>query len=786
MRPLPPATGTRSFSPPPPTWPRGALARRSAGSGASPTGPTRGRISRSSTHGPSRARATCRPRRGPSAGEAPTSACSKSGPRAGKRRSPTPCWRGCGGAAKRPGSSRCRDLEGLRSKSQAAPPALLDAFEAVTAGDEHLYDRARAALERARPTLGGTPLLADAEDAAAARVGTERVAAECDPGRTTARDTLGCLDALRSTGDREGEKRELARLRALLGGPRRFLALELRDAAAAGDFATAGRAFAAMSPAERTMTALAMLPAGPSSPAGGDTLARLLQMAPTARDAPGAIAPLLRAAGDDPTGDLDGDRRAPRHRRPRQPPPAELGDGGARAHRALRDHAGGPAALGALRRAAGQRNDRRRGERPGAGPRDLGPRRDARAAPPHPQEGRARPRAGPHAACFAGARGPVAARAGRRRGGRLRGLVLPGDTGDVGIDTPDLLPERTSVHDATIELRMPRSLRSALWCHALLGKSAERIDGDTRVVVWHLVDHLARRVEDGVPKMDRSVGVSFSTTRVGRRRARAARDGRDARRARPGDRGVGARRGGARRGQAAADASARSSTRSSSPPARRCGSPIPGRSATTAAGSPPCRRRPRARSSRRTTGAARGSSFAACASSAFPAISSSPRTIRSAPTRRSRRTSGGSRIRWSWRTCREADARGRRLDRRGRRGAAAARRSRVAGAPGAPRPPRPTGPSRRSPRSAPSRTSATRSTCASRSTTRGDARGTFAVVLRGRDAQELSEALFRIVGAERQRALRDVVLGVVAVGQRRRAWSSRRPRGAGRSASAPT
>src|ERR1019366_10096174 len=40
----------------------------------------------------------------------------------------------------------------------------------------------------------------------------------------------------------------------------------------------------------------------------------------------------------------------------------------------------------------------------------------------------------------------------------------------------------------------------------------------------------------------------------------------------------------------------------------------------------------------------------------------------------------------------------------------------------------------------------------------GDARGTFAVVLRGRDAQELSEALFRTVGAERQRALRDVVL----------------------------
>ncbi len=41
---------------------------------------------------------------------------------------------------------------------------------------------------------------------------------------------------------------------------------------------------------------------------------------------------------------------------------------------------------------------------------------------------------------------------------------------------------------------------------------------------------------------------------------------------------------------------------------------------------------------------------------------------------------------------------------------------------------------------------------------RGDARGSLAIVLRGRNAQDLSEALFRVVGAERQRALRDVVL----------------------------
>ena len=163
------------------------------------------------------------------------------------------------------------------------------------------------------------------------------MAAECDPARATARDTLGCLDALRSAGDRAGEGRELARLREVLGAPRRLLALELRDAAAAGDFATAGRAFAAMSPAERTMTALAMLPTGPGG--ASDSLGRLMQMAPTARDAPGAIAPLLRAAGNNPTGDLDAtaERLAAEDRA--SPLLPELGDRGPRAHRALRDHA---------------------------------------------------------------------------------------------------------------------------------------------------------------------------------------------------------------------------------------------------------------------------------------------------------------------------------------------------------------------------------------------------------------------------------------------------------------
>jgi hypothetical protein len=44
---------------------------------------------------------------------------------------------------------------------------------------------------------------------------------------------------------------------------------------------------------------------------------------------------------------------------------------------------------------------------------------------------------------------------------------------------------------------------------------------------------------------------------------------------------------------------------------------------------------------------------------------------------------------------------------------------------------------------------------------KGDAKGSFTIVLRGREAQDLAEALFRIVGAERQRVLRQAVLAWV-------------------------
>ena len=95
------------------------------------------------------------------------------------------------------------------------------------------------------------------------------------------------------------------------------------------------------------------------------------------------------------------------------------------------------------------------------------------------------------------------------------GWSLPGDRGSITIDTPDLLPERTAVHDATVEVRLPASLRGALWSHPLLGKPRESRDEGARVLRWSVKDAGERRIEDGAPRMDRDVSVSFSTATWG-------------------------------------------------------------------------------------------------------------------------------------------------------------------------------------------------------------------------------------------------------------------------------
>jgi hypothetical protein len=403
------------------------------------------------------------------------------------------------------GIETLRDLDALRAKMGPGGLPVLDAFDALTSGREHLFDRAAAALDRARPALAGTFLLAAAEDAAQPRVGPELAAAMCDPARAVPHDTLFCFDALRSTGDRARASAELARLRAVLGAPLKYLPLEQRDALGAGDRAAATRTLDAMLPAERTLSAMAAVDPSPQ------LRDRLVSAAAGARDAPTALEPLLSAAGNDTSADLDAiaARLAAEDRATPILPNAATAVLVHSERYAL-------AASGLLhwtlldvRRVSGTTDVDQNAQ--AAAP-DVWGRGAARALRRRifKRDGRVlEPDRTPHAS-------QAHADLSQLEQGDIveaiyEGWALPGDTGDIGLDTPDLLPERTAVHDATVELRLPRALRGSLWSHPELGKAVERVEGDARVLTWRVADHAVRRVEDGVPRMERAAGVSFST-----------------------------------------------------------------------------------------------------------------------------------------------------------------------------------------------------------------------------------------------------------------------------------
>ncbi len=396
------------------------------------------------------------------------------------------------------------DLDALRAKTKTSQVALLDAFEAQVAGRERLVDRARAAFERAKGPLANTPLLADTDRVVFGRTGRDAVRFECGGGIAN-RMSLACHDALVSAGDRAGAERELERLRALGGTPQLYLSLSTRSAIEAGDLARARKLLDAMNPGDRPLSSV-------YAAKGKSAVPELLALAPTARDAPAALPSLLRDAGDDPLARFDG-----------------------LAQKAIDDPSAG-AFLANAATAILAHEERYEIEPSGLvhwilfdvrrvmGTTDV----EANAQAPLPtlfgkssvrilrrrifkKDGRiVLPDRTPNALQSHADLSQL--EAGDAVEAIYEGWALPNETGNVGLDTPDLLPERTAVRDATIELSIPQGLRSSLWSHPMLGKAEERVDRGKRVLTWRVKDRGVRRIESSVPKMDRDVAVSFSTT----------------------------------------------------------------------------------------------------------------------------------------------------------------------------------------------------------------------------------------------------------------------------------
>jgi len=440
------------------------------------------------------------------------------------------------GAKRGPGDARFAQIDDLAASRARAPTTLssplLDVFELAATGREHLWDRAGALAARLEPALGRSELLAETLRVAFERSPAELATFECavHPLSPRPRSSLACYHALRAKGDLRGALDELERLRAVLGGVDLFLPLTVRDALATGDRASVDRAIRDMLPAEVRLSdvyGLASLDPSRARPSE-ETRAKLRTLFPTAHDAPQAIGPLSRALRDDPTAAFAGI--------------AESAVNEDRAHPVL------PGAATAVLSRSERYDIAKSGVvhavifdvRRVTGTTDV--EENAQASPPS-LNGRTSLRAlrkrilkhdgtvvepDPNPGASQGHAELAQLEAGDVVEAIYEGWSVPLETGEIGIDTPDLLPERTAVHDASVEIHLPAAVPVTLWSHPILGAPTKEARGDEVVLRWSLHDHLARRVEDATPKMDRGVSVSLTTAKWsqlarGLREAEAAR-----------------------------------------------------------------------------------------------------------------------------------------------------------------------------------------------------------------------------------------------------------------------
>ncbi|WP_438006000.1 hypothetical protein WME89_46305 [Sorangium sp. So ce321] len=396
-------------------------------------------------------------------------------------------------------------------KAPAVPDAdrMVLAELATLARRAGVTDVAEAAYAKLAAAAPGSALLATVDDRIHGRVGADAVKAACNGGLD--RSGTACLGALLGASDRNAVLAEIQRLRRLRRAPDALRDVELRERIARGDLRGALAVYDAMAPGERVMLEALGLAAG-----RGDVRAargRLARDRTTARDTPAGIGPIARALGltPDPAPPLEAEGRklVLEDQAKAFLPGAAIAvlrhverftispDGlvhyvtyDLRRVSGTTDVAQGAVAYGPLieGRGAARLLRRRIHKRDG---RILAPDAASNAAQDHSDLSQLE-------------QGDYVEQV-------TEGYALPGDSGQLVIDTWDLLPERTSVREAEIEVRRPSPLRLAVWSHPLLGAAEQRTEGGSTVSVWRIKDQPPRRIEDGVPRMEMGVGVSLGT-----------------------------------------------------------------------------------------------------------------------------------------------------------------------------------------------------------------------------------------------------------------------------------
>lgn len=408
------------------------------------------------------------------------------------------------------------------SDAASGPPllpssnAMLLTYVALSAKRLQMADVAEAAYAELAKVAPDAPLLAAVDERLHGRVGSDAVKAACEGG--TSRADLSCLEALREqfngrgqAADMKAALAEIARLRRLRSSPDALREVELSVRVASGDLTGALAVHDALPPAQRRLIdALGLAAAKGLDKPVRERLADKETL--SARDTPYSLAPLVRILGlePDPAPALEAEGR----KLVLADMKAAYMPGAATAVlRHIERYSIDASGLVRyttydLRRVSGTTDVAQ-------GAMSFGPMLEGRSAPRllrrriHKRDGRMLE---PDAAANAAQWSDLSQ---LEQGDYVEQIVegwgLPNDSGHLVLDTPDLLPERTSVREAEIEVRRAAAIPFSVWSHPLLKAPEERTEGGFKVSVWRLKDALPRRIEDGMPRMERSVGVSLGT-----------------------------------------------------------------------------------------------------------------------------------------------------------------------------------------------------------------------------------------------------------------------------------
>lgn len=380
---------------------------------------------------------------------------------------------------------------------------------ATTASSVGLDDIGRLAFDTVAARSPGSLLVADLDAALFRRVGPELVQAACEGG--TSRAGRRCLQALLARPGLEPALREMHRLRKLRGSPALYRDLEMLQLLAHGRRDEAMAIYDALPVAQRRLAVLGIDLDTSHQTEAREAFARDQRQA---ADAPWAYEPLVRLLGLEPDPSARFDPRGAALVASDRSKAFLPGAGAAVLDRVERYELDDTGLLHYLiydlRRVSGT-VDVAGGTWMGA-PMIAGRnssrvlrrrifKKDGRVLDPDPS---ARGRQGNTDLSQLEAGDYVEA--------LLVGWALPEDHGQLTVDTPDLLPERTSIQQGSITFVRPAELQLSLWSHPLLGEGETRSEeGARRSTTWTLSEQRPRTLESGVPPLESRVAISFGT-----------------------------------------------------------------------------------------------------------------------------------------------------------------------------------------------------------------------------------------------------------------------------------